>query len=283
MKVENTTVVYSAEPSLRHPVRLVSGLIHDLARAKELIWSIFLRDLRAQFRQSILGYFWLLLPPVATAAVWLLLQSQKVLRVETEIPYPLFILIGTTIWISFVNFVNAPLLGFNSGKSVYSKLNVSPEAFVISSILRAVLNTLVRVTILIPVFIWFKFTPPATAFLFPIAAFFFFSIGIAIGILCIPFGSLFTDIGNFLRNFIRLLMYICPVIYPIRKAGWFGELMQKNPFTPGVAWCRDLITTGEMTWALPTIVIGSIGLLLSFVAFVFLRVARPHLIARLGM
>lgn len=261
----------------------MADLVRDIRKSGELIWSIFLRDLRAQFRQSFLGYLWLMLPPIATAAVWLLLQSQKVLRVDTEIPYPLFILIGTTVWISFVNFVNAPLTGFNSGKLVYSKLNVPPESFVISAILRAILNSLIRVVILIPVFIWFKYLPPVSAFLFPVAAFFFFATGSAIGILCIPFGSLFTDVGNFLKNFVRLFMYISPVIYPIRKAGWFGALMKHNPFTPGVAWCRDVLTTGDMTWMAPTVLIGTIGIVAAILGFLFLRIARPHLIARMGM
>jgi lipopolysaccharide transport system permease protein len=276
--------VYSSASPLKHPGKLVADIFHDFWRSRELVWTLFTRDMRAQFRQSVLGYLWLLLPPIATAAVWLFLQSQRILNVETEIPYPIFILVGTTVWISFVNLINAPLQGFNNGKAVYTKLNVPPEAFVMSAVLGAMLNFLIRIAILIPVFIYFKFTPPVTAFLFPVAALSFLSIALAIGLWAIPFGSLFTDVGNFLTNFVRIFMYLSPVIYPIgRKTGWFKALMTYNPLTPGVAWSRDVITTGSHEWAGPCLVYGGISLILIFFAMIFLRLARPHLVARMGM
>ncbi|MCB1202733.1 MAG: ABC transporter permease [Verrucomicrobiae bacterium] len=277
-------VEYSCDSPLRHPGKLVAAMFGDFIRSRELIWTLFTRDMRAQFRQSVLGYLWLLLPPVATAAVWLFLQSQKILNVQTEIPYPVFILVGTTVWISFVNLINAPLQGFNNGKAIYTKLNVPPEAFVMSAVLRAILNFLIRIGILIPVFVYFKFTPPWTAFLFPVAVMSFFLIALAIGLWAIPFGSLFSDVGNFLTNFVRIFMYLSPVIYPIgRKTGWFKAIMVYNPLTPGVAWSRDTITTGSYEWAVPCLVYGGISVILIFLALIFLRISRPHLVARLGM
>ena len=202
-----------------------------------------------------------------------------------QYPVPLvFILVGTTVWISFVNLINAPLQGFNNGKAIYTKLNVPPEAFVMSAVLRAILNFLIRIGILIPVFVYFKFTPPWTAFLFPVAVMSFFLIALAIGLWAIPFGSLFSDVGNFLTNFVRIFMYLSPVIYPIgRKTGWFKAIMVYNPLTPGVAWSRDTITTGSYEWAVPCLVYGGISVILIFLALIFLRISRPHLVARLGM
>jgi len=276
--------VYSSASPLKHPGKLIAEIYHDFLRSRELIWALFTRDMRAQFRQSVLGYLWLLLPPIATAAVWLFLQSQRILNVQTEIPYPIFIIVGTTVWISFVNLINAPLQGFNNGKAVYTKLNVPPEAFVMSAVLRAMLNFLIRILILVPVFIYFKFTPPVTAFLFPVAALSFLLIALAIGLWAIPFGSLFSDVGNFLTNFVRIFMYVSPVIYPIgNKTGWFKGIMTYNPLTPGVAWSRDTITTGSYEWAGPCLAYGGISLILIFFAVIFLRLARPHLVARMGM
>lgn len=277
-------IEYSSDSPLKHPGKLVSEIFQDFLRSRELIWTLFTRDIRAQFRQSILGYLWLLLPPVATAAVWLFLQSQRVLNVQTEMPYPIFILVGTTVWISFVNLINAPLQGFNNGKAIYTKLNVPPEAFVMSAVLRALLNFLIRILILVPVFIYFKFVPPLTSFLFPVAVMSFLLIALAIGLWAIPFGSLFTDVGNFLTNFVRIFMYLSPVIYPVgRKTGWLKAVMENNPLTPGVAWSRDTITTGSYEWALPCLAYGGISLILIFFAVIFLRLARPHLVARMGM
>ncbi|MDF1823601.1 MAG: ABC transporter permease [Verrucomicrobiales bacterium] len=275
---------YSSASPLRDSKGLLRSVWQDFVDTRELIFTLFTRDLRAQFRQSILGYIWLLLPPVTTAAVWLFLQSQRILNVETDIPYPVFILVGTTVWTSFVNLVSAPLVGFNAGKSIYTKLNVAPEAFVMSAILRALLNFVIRLVILVPVFIVFKVVPPSTWYLFPVAVVSFFAIALAVGIWAIPFGSLFTDVGNFLTNFVKIFMYLAPVVYPVgKKTGLFKELMINNPLTPGIAWSRDVITTGSNEWAVPALLIGLISLLFVLAGLLFLRIARPHLVARLGM
>lgn len=61
-------VVYSADSQLHHPGRFARGMWSDLRVSPPVAWRLFLQNLRANYRQSRLGYFWLLLPPLATTA-----------------------------------------------------------------------------------------------------------------------------------------------------------------------------------------------------------------------
>lgn len=283
MKADLTVTEYSPESPLRNPLKLVAGLFTDLKRTRELTWILFLRDLKSQYRQSLLGYFWLLLPPFGTAVVWVILRSQKILQIETEIPYILYVLIGTTIWTSFIAFMNAPLNGFKNGKPVYTKLNVPAEAFIFSAILRVSFDTLIRLLALVPVFLLMKFAPSPKMFLFPLPLLCSFSIALAVGLLLVPIGVLFGDVSNAMSNITRFLMYTVPVVFPLGRQGWLNDIMEKNPLTPGVALFRDVLTNGSLEWAPLAILYGGIMVVVGFLALLLIRISKPHLISRMGM
>ena len=91
--------VYSPEPILHHPLILFREMWRDLLASRELAWRLFARNIKAMYRQTALGYAWAFLPPLMTTAIWVLIQRAKILSVgETNVPYPVYVLVGTIIW-----------------------------------------------------------------------------------------------------------------------------------------------------------------------------------------
>src|SRR5262245_53713285 len=88
--------VYTPESPLRHPVKLFSDMIRDLLASRELAWRLFVRDTRAQYRNSLLGYAWVFIPPLVAALPFVFLNSQGVIKIsETPLPYGAYAMIGT--------------------------------------------------------------------------------------------------------------------------------------------------------------------------------------------
>ena len=103
-------VVYTPESQMRTPGLLIRSMLRDIKASRELAWRLFLRDISAKYRQSILGVFWAFFPPIVAGLVFIILQSKKVVNFgETDIPYPVFVLVGMTLWQLFVESLNAPL------------------------------------------------------------------------------------------------------------------------------------------------------------------------------
>ena len=118
--VKQTT--YNADSVLSKPAELLIEVFTEIIAFRGLIWILFVRDLKAQFRQSYFGYIWLFLPPVMTTAVWLFLNSQKVIEVaDTGIPYPLFVILGSVVWQTFVKLIQAPMSAFEQGRPASRK------------------------------------------------------------------------------------------------------------------------------------------------------------------
>lgn len=277
-------VTYSPESPLSHPGKLVREVIGDLYRCRELIWILFQRDLKAQFRQSLLGYVWLFLPPVMTTAVWLFLNSQKVISVESpNMPYPLFVMIGSVVWQTFVKLLASPLQAFNAGKPVFMKLKVPPEAFIAAGTARAFFEFLVYALVLVPAFFVFQITPSWTIALLPLFLLALFTLGTALGLLLIPIGSLYGDIAQAIPILMGFLMYMAPVVYPPPKSGLAAAIIEWNPMTPLLMGTRDALTAGATENLLPALVILIVSSLVVFTSLIGVRVVMPHLVARMGM
>lgn len=278
-------VVYSPESPLKNPLGLLLQILGDFWRYRELVWTIFLRDLKAQNRQAILGYLWIIIPPVATAMVWLVLNQQKIVNVDTgDVPYSVFVLIGTTIWTVFSTTIVAPMDSIQNNREVLVKLNVPTEPFILAGICKSAFNGIVLVIVMVMVLLTLGITPKTTWLWFPFAFANILLFSIMIGLLLAPMGTLFQDFKNGLSPLLAVLMYSAPIVIPVPEpSSTYKSILTYNPVTPIVALGRTSLVGGDYSqWSsfLACLIISTTLILL---AFVILRVAKPHLIARMGM
>ena len=70
--------------------RFAPGALTQLFRYRELIFALTQREIKARYRQSLLGIGWAIAQPLAFMVVFSLVFS-RVARLPTEgIPYPIF-------------------------------------------------------------------------------------------------------------------------------------------------------------------------------------------------
>lgn len=277
-------VVYSPESPLANPGKLFREICADIWRCRELTWALFSRDLKAQYRQSYFGYVWLFVPVISTTVVWMFLSSTQVIQVaETPIPYPAYVLLGTMIWGVFTASVNQPLASFQAGQSVFMKLKVPPEAFILAGMSKIFFELLIRIVVLVPVFISLRIVPASTFWLFPVGLAAALLTGAAIGMALIPLGSLYSDVTRLVSTGMAFGMYVTPIVYPPPKSGWASLVIEWNPITSIVMVSRDWLTIGHSEYMLPFMCTVACGMLLLFISIVAFRVVLPHLIERMGM
>ena len=278
--------MYTPESPLRHPGRMLAEIFRDLWNTRELMWILFTRDMKAQFRQSMLGYVWLIVPPLVTASTWYLLNRTGVMKIQTGgQPVAQFVVVGTTIWAAFSATLTTPMDAIDSGKAVFTKLNVPLETFILAAAGRAVFNLLISSTVLLILLLALGVGAKATFLLFPFAAFAVLAMGFAIGMMLAPLGMLYSDVRRALSAFLGLLMFTAPVIFQVPAAGTgvVADAMRNNPLTPAIALSRDVLLTGSLEWLGATIFWMVVSLHLLLASLIMLRVSKPHLITRMGM
>jgi len=281
---ELPVVIYSPASPLAHPGKLIGEIFSDLWRCRELTWILFTRDLKAQYRQSYFGYIWLFVPVISTTIVWMFLSSTQIIQVaETPIPYPAYVMLGTMIWGVFTASVNQPLASFNAGQSIFMKLKVPPEVFILAGMSKILFDLVIRLLVLVPVFIALKIVPASTFWLFPVGLAASAFTGAAIGMALVPMGSLYSDVGRFVTMAMGFGMYIAPIVYPPPETGWASTVIQWNPMTSIVMVTRDWLTIGHSEYIAPFIATVFVAFFVLCISIVVFRAVLPHIIERMGM
>lgn len=280
---KNTPVVYKPGSPLRDPAGLLRDIARDLLACRELAWRLLVRNISARYRQTMLGYFWAVFPPLATTAIWLFLTRENVVSVDTgKLPYPAFLITGTILWQTFVDAIQIPVRVISESKSMLAKINFPREALPITAFAECWFNVGIRVIILAVAYLYLGFSPVST---FPLAIAGLLAIvtlGVMIGVILSPFALLYQDVNNGLVLLCQVWMYCSPVIYLPKHSGWMGILNRWNPISPLLCQTRDWIMTGQTTYFQSSLVVFGATLFGMFIAFIVYRVGLPRAIERIS-
>jgi lipopolysaccharide transport system permease protein len=281
--VKSLVTVYTPESPLRQPRQFVRELISDLWGSRELAWRLFVRDLRAQYRASLLGYVWVFLPPLVASLPFVYLKSAGVISIgDTPIPYAAYAMVGAIIWQTFVDALNSPLRSVNAARAMLTRINFPREAILLSGLMQVGFTFVVRLALVIGVFAAFALKPAATSPLFVVGMISIALTGFMIGLVLTPLGVLYGDVQHSLPIASTFLMLITPVLYPVPSSGLGAMVASLNPLTPLITTTRDWLTTGAAVQHIAFLVVSGVTVTLLLLAWVLYRLALPHLVARLG-
>ena len=283
MDRELPRITYSPESQLRNPRQLFLSMWHDLLTSRELAWRLFVRNMSAMYRQTILGYVWAFLPPLFTTMTFVFLNSQKIIPVgKTDIPYPAYVMISTLLWQVFVDSLNSPLRIINQSKSFIAKINFPKEALILAGIGEVVFNFLIRLSLLIGVFFLYHISLPATIILTPLGILSLIALGVMFGVLLAPLGVLYQDVEKGLPMFTAIWMFLTPVIYPA-PTSWPASLLCKlNPVSPLLITTREMLITGSFSYISSFWMVVILSMSFILLGWLVYRLALPYLIERIS-
>jgi lipopolysaccharide transport system permease protein len=275
--------IYTPDSMLTNPLRMLREMFKDLAASRELAWRLTVRDLNAQYRQTFLGFLWVIISPLASTLVWVFLSSSGVVNVSvTALPYPVYVFTGTMLWAILMESLKAPLATVTASKSMLAKINFPREALLLNGIYKTIFNALIKIGILLIVLLVMRIDPGWNLLLFPLGFLSLILVGTVIGLALAPVGMLYTDVGKVVPYFMQMMMYLTPVVFAMPKEGLTATLFQLNPLTPLILSARDWLTGYAPEYLGYFVVINAVAIILLFVFWIVFRLAMPILIERMG-
>lgn len=275
--------IYTPESPLKHPRRLFREMFRDLRASRELAWRLFVRDLSAQYRQTFLGYFWAVLPPLVASLTFIFLNAQGIVKIETPgIPYPAFAMMGTLLWQVFVDAIQSPAQSLGAARAMLTKINFPREALLLSGFCMVLFNFLIRLVLVAGVMAWWKVVPSATVLMFPVAMAAVLVCGLAFGLAITPLSALYGDVSRGIPIIAQFWMLLTPVVYPARTEGLAGWLATWNPVSPLITTAREALTGQSLTLLPSFFIVFGLSLLAALIGSICFRLVMPILVERMG-
>jgi lipopolysaccharide transport system permease protein len=275
--------VYTPESQLRSPLRLLKEMWTDLLASRELAWRLMVRDISAQYRQSLLGIFWAFVPPIAMALGLTLANNTKVINIgATDLPYPAYVMFSMTLWQTFTAALNGPVQGVSGSRVLMAKINFPREAIILAKLGEVFFNFVIKLVLIVAIFLWFQISVGWTVLLAvaPLILLVFF--GTFIGLLLTPLAAILQDFSRGLSLVAGFWLLLTPVLYPVPENGLFAVIVHLNPVTPLLVTTRELATTGVVSDPVGFWLVSSITLVGLLLAWLFYRLAMPFVIERSG-
>jgi lipopolysaccharide transport system permease protein len=276
-------VTYTPASQVRSPASLLSAMVRDVLASRDLAWRLTLRDISAQYRQSMLGLFWAFVPPLLSALLFIVLKQKKVVNIsDPGMPYALFVLVGTTLWQTFADAVNAPLRVVTGAKPVLAKANFPREALILSALYQTLFGFLIKALLIVVVLVYFRVPLRWESLLALVPIFLLIWLGIAVGLALTPLGLLFTDVSSMVIVGLQLAFFLTPVVYPAPKSFPYSLLATWNPVSPYLLASRELIAHGTISNPGSLLAVTGVLLLATLAGWVVYRVSMPIIIERMS-
>jgi len=239
--------------------------IRDIFKWRELLWQMVGREVKARYKQSILGYFWVILNPLAQMLVMSFAFS-IILRIPTNatanIPYSIFLFVALLPWNLFANSLSSAANSLVSSSSLITKVYFPRTILIISTIIAKIIDFLFASIILIIYMIVYQLPINVNIlWIFPI---FFIQQIFTLGLSLFFAASnlIYRDIQYLLSMILLLWMYVTPVIYPADLVPeQYSLIFKLNPMAVIINAYRQVILGGGQ----PNYSSLAIGLLVSII------------------
>jgi lipopolysaccharide transport system permease protein len=133
----------------------LSARLATLYRYRGLIYNLVLRELKARYKNSVLGFVWSLLNPLAMMIVFTIVFGVLWPNGSIE-KYPLFLLCGLLPWNFFSNSVMGSINSIVDNGNLVKKVYFPRETLPIATVLANLVNFLLAFIVLFGVLIVFR-------------------------------------------------------------------------------------------------------------------------------
>jgi len=265
------------------PFLVTKLMVLELLSAKELVWRLFIRDFKSKYRQSALGVAWAIVMPLVTVGMFIGMNRSGILNIQdVDIPYPLYAIIGLTIWSVFTVGLTACTSALLTAGSMVVKINFPKAALIFAAAGQGIVEFIIRSALIILAFLYFGVAPHWS--------------GLFIGLICliplyllmVGMGFILSLVAGVLRDILSLLnialmgiMLLSPILYPITGDSILARANTWNPFNYLVNLPRDLIVKGASDFLTGYIISAIVSIIFFYFGWKLFYLAQTKIAERI--
>ncbi len=255
--------------STRSKLRLLPW--RELWDYRSLIALFVRRDFISSYKQTILGPFWFVIPPLIQTFVFTIIFG-RIAKIDTgSAPQSLFFMSGVLVWNFFASTLARSASTFTGNAGLFEKVYFPRLSVAIAAIINNFLSFAIQFVVFVGIYIYYgehfkTVNPTFTILLAPLVIIQLALLGLGAGCLVTSLTTRYRDFAMMLGFGIQLWMYGSCIVYPLSEVSPEWQwLFLLNPVVPVVETFRfaffgdSSITFGQIL----------IGWLVTLIVFVF--------------
>ncbi len=219
---------------------------------KDLLSNLIKREIAGRYKQSVLGYFWVILNPFLQMLVMTLVFS-RIMKISVPgVPYPIFLYVGLLPWTFFANSLTSSMGELVNMSVLIKKVYFPRELIVLATILAKTVD--LALASLVLVFFMIIFRQPTNLILdllivpliFLVQLIFTFGLGLLISAL----NLFYRDVQHLMGLVLVILFYLTPVVYPVEAVPLeLRTVLSLNPISVLInAYRQVILGAGQPDW-----------------------------------
>ncbi len=237
----------------------------------EILIELVMKDLRARYAQSVLGWAWAVLQPLSMMLLLTLLGW--VLHIPSGgAPYPLFVLAALLPWTLFSNAVSQSGLSLIGNAALIRKIYFPRALFPLATCVVALVDFLIGLTLLVAVSIYYGYRPAWCWLALPLVLAPVVLLSVGIGLAAAGVGVVARDTRFAVPFGLQLWLYATPVIYPVAAVpASLRPYIFLNPLSGPVEAFRDIVLSAQFPSALPLLLSLAMAIAVLVVSYATFR------------
>ncbi|HEV7552877.1 MAG TPA: ABC transporter permease, partial [Candidatus Angelobacter sp.] len=191
--------------------------LRTLTQYYDLLYTLSLFRLNVRYKQSVLGWTWAALQPLALMGIYTVIFT-RVTKVETGgVPYPVFVFSALLPWIFFSSTISNAVNGLVLYPNLLTKMYFPREIIPLSYVLAALTDFCIASVILMGVMTYYR-VPLTLHLLYAIPIMVLLGgVAAAVALFLSAIQVRFRDMGLAMPFLLQIWMFTVPVVYSLQS------------------------------------------------------------------
>ncbi len=241
--------------------------LRELYQYRALLWALTVRELRARYRASVLGFLWTFLNPTLSMAVYVLVFGWLM---ESETPrFPYYVFSGLLPWIYFSSSVGAGTSAVSERRDLLTKVRFPAQVLPATVVLTNAINFLLSLPLLVLLgLIYRQF--PTWHFVFIVPLLLVQTLfTLAITYVLSAVNVAFRDLQHIIGNVLQLAFFVTPIIWRLEQVKTVEQqhlVLYVNPIAALVEAWHDVLFRQKVPDAMPLLVVSVLSVVMMWLA-----------------
>ena len=188
---------------------------HALWAARDLLFFLSVRDIKAKYAQSVLGVGWAITNPLMQALLFTVVFGRLAELDSDGAPYILFSFTAMVLWTYFSGVLTEATNSLIKNRDMIGKVYFPRLVLPLSAVISRSVDFIVAFVVLVVLLLAYGYLPTPSVLLLPVCLLILLLTAAGAGAFLAPLAVQFRDVQYAMSTMVRLLMYAAPVVYSV--------------------------------------------------------------------